>query len=401
MLEPVRLYAAEHLVRATEAEPFRERHRDRYLGWLESFPTDEATFGFDAFRRFEREHDNLRTAIEWSAAQDRYDFVALMANRLLTLWWNGGYSDEGLRWLSAAVQKATLDEEERAAAYAGLTACAVLRVDARAREFADKAIKLPRARPEHKSIAYAIGSIFSGVLAEMSRDEALATETRQWTHNAIRAGTDAGTAWHAFSLVVAGQIELILHDVEAADRYLQESLATWSVPSISLVGCTSALAVTRHLLGDAEGALAAARTGAEAEQESWQPGLGANSLALALAGVGDRTGANAQLAASIRNATNWGVSLWLNEALLFSGAVAAVLGDSGRAARLLAAGRHLGGAPDMPTPFRTGHSYALYLHYVPRIRDSLNRTEARKARLEGRHMTIDQATSYALEGLDA
>jgi predicted ATPase/class 3 adenylate cyclase len=400
ILEPVRLYAAEHLVRAAEAENFRERHRDHYLGWLESFPRDEATFGFDAFRAFEREHDNLRTAIEWSAAQGRYDFVALMANRLLTLWWNGGYSDEGLRWLSAAVEKATLDEDERAAAYAGLTACAVLRVDGRARAFAHEAIRLARGRPEHRSIAYALGSIFAGVVAEMSRDGALAAETREWIRKAVSEGTRAGRAWRAFALVVAGQIELILHDVEAADRYLQESLDTWSVPSISLVGCTSALAVTRHLLGDASGALAAARKGADAEQQSWQPGLGANSLGLALAGVGDAEGANAQLAGSIRNALNWGVSLWLNEALIFSGAVAAVLGDPVRAARLLAAGRHIGGAPDMPTPFRTGHSYALYLHYVPRIREALNRTEARKARLAGRHMTIEDATAYALEGLD-
>src|SRR5439155_1147130 len=57
LLEPVRLYASGHLREAGESEDFRRRHRDRYLAWVESFPSDEATFGFEAYRAFEREHD--------------------------------------------------------------------------------------------------------------------------------------------------------------------------------------------------------------------------------------------------------------------------------------------------------------------------------------------------------
>ena len=400
LLEPVRLYAAEHLARAGEAEVLRQRHRDYYLKWLESFPMDEATFGFVALLEFDKEHDNLRAAIEWSIAQGEYDIVGRMANRLITLSWNGGYSDESHRWLTAAVEHANLSDEELVAAYAGLTACAVLRVDADARDYAAKAIEIAAGRPfPHQVIARSLGAVFTGVLAEMARDEEMTTLTREWTKKAIAIGTQAGPAWEAFALVVAGQIELILRNVETADRYLQAALETWRVPSISVIGCASALAVTRHILGDPEGSLVAARTAFEVEEIVWQAGLGSNSLGLALAGVGDEQGAKSQMTLSIRNAMNWGVSLWLNEALVFCGAVAAILDDPARASRLFAAGRYLGDAPNMATPFRTGGSYALYLHYSPKVRRALEPSMVRETRREGRAMTIDDAMAYALEGL--
>ena len=399
-LEPVRLYAAEHLNRAGEAETLRERHRDHYLEWLDSFAPDEATFGFGAFTAFETEHDNLRAAIEWSVAQGRFDLVGRMANKLLTLSWNGGYSDEAHQWLTAAVEHGDLSDEDLVAAYAGLTACSILRVDADARDYANKAIEAAAGRPfPHQVIALSLGSVFTGVLAEMTRDESMRAETRDWTQRAITIGAHAGPAWESFALVIAGHVELVLRDVERADRYLNAALETWRIPSISVIGCASALAVTRHILGDPDGALAAARTASEVEKVGWQPGLGANSLALALAGVGDYDAANEQLAESIRNALNWGVTLWLNEALVFCGAVAALQEDPGRATRLFAAGRYLGGAPNMATPFRTGHSYALYLHYAPQARRALDHDLARQTLREGRAMTIDEAISYALEGL--
>lgn len=400
LLEPVRLYAAEHLARAGEADILRQRHRDHYLEWLESFPIDEATFGFIAFLAFDGEHDNLRAAIDWSIAKGDYDIVGRMANRLLTLSWNGGYSDESHRWLTAAVEHANLSDEDLVAAYAGLTACAVLRVDADARDYAAKAIEVAAGRPfPHQAIARSLGAVFTGVLAEMARDDEMAALTRDWMKKAIAIGAQAGPAWEAFALVLAGQVELVLRDVETADRYLQTALETWRVPSISVIGCASALAVTRHILGDPEGSLVAARTAAEVEELVWQAGLGSNAMALALAGVDDQVGANAQLALSIRNAMNWGVSLWLNEALVFCGAVAAIQDDPARASRLFSAGRYLGGAPTMATPFRTGASYALYLHYSPKVRRALEPSVVRETRREGRAMTIDDATAYALEGL--
>ncbi|MGH2760125.1 MAG: ATP-binding protein [Actinomycetota bacterium] len=401
LLEPVRLYAAEHLRQADEAEAFRERHRDRYIEWVESFPLEEATFGFAAFRAFEAELGNLRVALEWSAGEGRYDLVARLTNRLITLWWNGGHFDEAHRWFTTVTQNAEdLSVDELVATYAGLTASSVMRVDGDARHHATAAIQEAAGEPiPHLVLARSLGSIFSGVVAEVSRDPSIADETREWIRQAIALGEEVGPAWKSFALGVAGQVELILHDITAADRYLTESLETWDVPSIGMVGCSSALAVARHILGDAQGAVVAARGGAQVEAEWWRPGLGANSLGLALAGVGDFREAERFLTTSIRNATSWGVSIWLNEALLFCGASAFLSGDAARASRLFSAGRHLGGAPQMATPFRSGHSYALYLHYIPRIRDALGPGAAHRTRAEGRSMSVDDITAYALEGL--
>ncbi len=71
-----------------------------------------------------------------------------------------------------------------------------------------------------------------------------------------------------------------------------------------------------------------------------------------------------------------------------------------RAGRLLAAARHLGGAADLPIPFRTPASWALYRHYLPIVRAALGPDEARRAREGGRAMTLDAALAYALDGLD-
>ena len=400
LLEPVRLYAGNHLREVGEAETFRRHHRDRYLSWAESFPSDEATFGFAAYHAFEREHDNLRAAMEWSAAEGRYDLVARMANRLLTLWWNGGYFEEGHQWLTTAIEKGNLEPEDLVAAYTGLTACSLMRVDGRARDYVLRAVDISTERPTaHQGLCLGLGAIFSAVVAEVTRDPHNAEECRSWVRRSLEIAAHVGPAWHAFALVVAGQIELILRDVPAADRYLTEALAAWREPSISVVGCASALAVSRHILGDAPGALLAARRAAEVEDEWWRPGLGSNSLGLALAGSGDFRGAAMHLASSIRNAVDWGVGIWLNEALLFTGAVALLAGQPERASTLLAAGRHLGGAPQMATPFRSGHSYALYLHYIPKVRDAVGPAVAHRTRAEGRSMSVEEITAYALEGL--
>jgi len=71
-----------------------------------------------------------------------------------------------------------------------------------------------------------------------------------------------------------------------------------------------------------------------------------------------------------------------------------------RAGRPLAAARHLGGAADLPIPFRTPASWALYRHYLPIVRAALGPDEARRAREGGRAMTLDAALAYALDGLD-
>jgi hypothetical protein len=48
--------------------------------------------------------------------------------------------------------------------------------------------------------------------------------------------------------------------------------------------------------------------------------------------------------------------------------------------------------------FRTPAAMALYRHYLPLVRRSLDAEEARRLRGEGRAMTFNEAFDYALEG---
>src|SRR5438093_5568878 len=108
-----------------------------------------------------------------------------------------------------------------------------MRVDGQARAYALKALDTEVESP-HKSLALGLGTILTSVIAEYARDATAVAECRDWTKRAIEVGTRSGPAWRAFALVVAGQIELILRDVAAADAFLTEALDAWHEPSISV-----------------------------------------------------------------------------------------------------------------------------------------------------------------------
>src|SRR5439155_6768172 len=71
LLESVRQYARERLIDAGEAEPTYRRHRDWYLALVERAKPD--FFSGPAPARwltvFDREHDNLRAALEWTLGE--------------------------------------------------------------------------------------------------------------------------------------------------------------------------------------------------------------------------------------------------------------------------------------------------------------------------------------------
>ena len=90
LLETVRIYAAEKLAAAGEAETVRSRHRDWYLGWIEDMPLERLAFDTAALRAVLGEIDNLRAAADWCLGDDRPDLLARLATRLFSFWWLGG-----------------------------------------------------------------------------------------------------------------------------------------------------------------------------------------------------------------------------------------------------------------------------------------------------------------------
>lgn len=102
MLETVRQYAGEKLMTEPELESVFSRHRDWYVALVER--AKAAFFGGPPpvkwLATFDREHDNLRTALEWSGATAGGAAAGLrLAAGLWRYWEIRGFVIEGRQWL--------------------------------------------------------------------------------------------------------------------------------------------------------------------------------------------------------------------------------------------------------------------------------------------------------------
>jgi predicted ATPase len=85
LLESVRIYAEGKLIETEESEQLRSAHRDFYLEWIESLPSDKLRYALGA-SLLAPEADNLTAALEWSRQQGRYDLCARIAVRMAHYW---------------------------------------------------------------------------------------------------------------------------------------------------------------------------------------------------------------------------------------------------------------------------------------------------------------------------
>jgi non-specific serine/threonine protein kinase len=104
LLETVRQYAAERLIEAGEEAIVRSRHLAFHVDLAET--AEPHLLGPDGVRwlnQLEREHDNLRTAMEWSIVVDEADAGMRLAGALFRFWETRGYYREGQEWYEAVL----------------------------------------------------------------------------------------------------------------------------------------------------------------------------------------------------------------------------------------------------------------------------------------------------------
>lgn len=103
MLETVRQYAREELVKAGEAPPLHDRHLE-YFSRLAETARNQLYHqeGIFWLNRLETEHDNLLRALEW-ALESHPDRALELAGNLWEFWARRGYTTEGRRWLEQAL----------------------------------------------------------------------------------------------------------------------------------------------------------------------------------------------------------------------------------------------------------------------------------------------------------
>jgi predicted ATPase len=119
LLETIREYALECLVKAGDLESTRQRHAEHYAAFAER--AGEKLDGREHVAwmdRLEAEHDNLRAALSWSLeprAADPADHGERAATGLRLVqalspfWYHHGHVTEGRRWLQRAIDLASGD----------------------------------------------------------------------------------------------------------------------------------------------------------------------------------------------------------------------------------------------------------------------------------------------------
>ena len=122
-LETVRQYARERLLGSGEAGRVRDLHLDFFLALVrraepELKRTDQASW----LNRLQRDHDNLRSALEWSLVRPEAGAEALaLSSALFWFWLKRGYLSEGQQWLDRALAAdSNADPALRANALIGL-----------------------------------------------------------------------------------------------------------------------------------------------------------------------------------------------------------------------------------------------------------------------------------------
>ena len=104
MLETIREYGLERLTASGELEATHQTHAAYYLQLAEEIaPKYNSAEQQRWFARLEREHANLRTALQWSLERQEAELTLRLSNALDWFWLNRYHLSEGRYWLEQAL----------------------------------------------------------------------------------------------------------------------------------------------------------------------------------------------------------------------------------------------------------------------------------------------------------
>ena len=99
MLDTIRDYAWERLEQSGQLPQLRRRHAGHYLALAEATGGElSGPRKLQWLARLEREHDNLRAALEWARESGEHELLLRVAGALWDFWHIHGHQREGRRW---------------------------------------------------------------------------------------------------------------------------------------------------------------------------------------------------------------------------------------------------------------------------------------------------------------
>jgi non-specific serine/threonine protein kinase len=172
MLETIREYAAEQLEDSGEVNELQRRHAEWFLSLAEDAYPHLRGSPTEWLNRLEREHDNLRAALDWLEASGETQLALQLAGALYRFWYLRGHFAEGRPRLERLLDVDANRTSARARALNGAAVMAISTGDlAAARLRSEEALALHRELGDAWGSAY---SVFSLGLA--------ATEEADWTN---------------------------------------------------------------------------------------------------------------------------------------------------------------------------------------------------------------------------
>jgi len=248
LLETVREYARERLSETQDTEAVRERHRDYFLALAEE--AEAALIGVEQaawLRRLEEEHDNMRSALEWSLVETGTEGGLRLCGALHQFWWMRGHLAEGERWCARVLANVHVAEHprEHAKVLHAAGTLAYFQGDYRAaRALLEESLATRRHLGERKAIAHTLNNL--GNVARQHGDFASA---RSLLEESLIIRRELGDSFGlASSLNNLGLVAYYQADYPGARALFEESRAisrdlgdrrgvAYSVINLGLVAC--------------------------------------------------------------------------------------------------------------------------------------------------------------------
>jgi predicted ATPase/class 3 adenylate cyclase len=359
MLETIREYAAERFEVSGEADELRQRHAQHFLALAEEAEPNLRGYSLEWLDRLEREHDNLRAALDRFGGSGESELALRLAGALSRFWDEKGHLAEGRRRLERALRSDHRPTAARAKALNGAADMAVSLGDA-----TTATLRAQEGLALHRTLRDAWGTAESGFLLGLAvADEDDCARAQQLFDESARQFRDLGE--HQYALVATRMLAWMCYRL--GDRERGRALHEDNLRRARALG-------NEHIEASTLGALA--------------------MIAVDQGRIDD---AISMLKESHRIHRDLGDPIGIARGLCRVARVLASVGRAGTAARLLSSSEALHeelGASLRPWLAQLNEETLIT------VRAQLDETAFAEARVEGRALTADEAVGLALDSLE-